>query len=341
MFLSPTPDRHEIWFSASRDGARLELHAVTLSGKERLVGRLPTDLRIQDVAPDGSALVSLGTGTRWELRGRMAGDATERDLTWLDGTCMPTLSRDGSQMLFMELGEAGGTLGTGYHWRMGGPPPTRLGSGAPTGVSPDWSMALVLSGVGNTAELALVPIGAGETATLPRGPIRQVFWGLWHPDGRRVFTLGADAVGKIRVYVLDATGGLPRPVPGLDQLGQITPDGRYIAVRSIAKQPFALLPVEGGEARPIPHLKAGEIPVVFADDGNSLYVRDEAGAFPVRVVRLDLTAGKREPWLELRPPDLTGVQRLPGHVWLTPNGRFYAYGYWRKALDLFLVEGLR
>ncbi len=341
MFLSPTPKGREIWFSASREGARLELHAVTFSGKERLVERLPADLRIQDLAPDGSALVSLGTGTRWELRGRMAGDATERDLTWFDGTCMPRLSRDGSQMVFMELGEAGGTLGTAYHSRMGGPPAARLGNGAPVDVSPDWSTALVLSGIGDTAELALVPIGAGETVTLARGPIRQVFWGLWHPDGRRVFTLGADAEGKRRVYVQDVTGGLPRPVPGLDQLGQITPDGRYLAVRSMPQEPFALRAVEGGETRPIPHLKAGEIPVVFADDGRSLYVRDEGGAFPVRVVRLDLTVGTREPWLELVPPDLTGVQRLPGHVWLTPNGRFYAYGYWRKALDLFLVEGLR
>jgi len=341
MFLAPSPERREIWFSASREGARLELHAVTLSGKERLVERLPADFRIQDVAPDGSVLVSLGTGTRWELRGRMAGDATERELNWLDGTCMPKLSLDGSQMVFMELGEAGGTMGTAYHWRMGGPPATRLGTGAPVDVSPDWTTALVLSGVGDKAELALVPIGAGESATLPRGPIHQVFWGLWHPDGRRVFTFGADAEGRRCVYVQDVAGGPPWPVAGLDQLGQITPDGRFIAVRAKATEPFALHPTDGGDTRPIPYLKAGEIPVAFAEDGSSLYVRDEGGAFPVHVVRLDLATGTRVSWLELVPPDLTGVQRLPGHVWLTPNGRFYAYGYWRKALDLFLVEGLK
>ena len=42
------------------------------------------------------------------------------------------------------------------------------------------------------------------------------------------------------------------------------------------------------------------------------------------------------------PPDLTAVtQPMIGQVWLTPNGRFYAYAYTRKELDLFLVEGLR
>ena len=113
-------------------------------------------------------------------------------------------------------------------------------------------------------------------------------------------------------------------------------------VRPKADGPFALYSIDGGEIKPIPQLEAGEIPVVFSDDGRSLYVRDDPGAFPVHVVRLDLATGTREPWLELAPPDLTAVtQPMIGEVWLTPIGRFYAYAYTRKELDLFLVEGLR
>jgi Tol biopolymer transport system component len=353
LLLSLSPDGREVWFSASRGGLQLELHAVTLSGEERLVARLPGSLRIQDVAPDGSALVSFGPGLRWELRGRMAGDAAERDLNWLDGTCIPTLAPDGSQMVFQEYGEGGGLLSTAYHWRMGGPPPTRLGNGAPMDVSPDWTKALVIVGNGEEAELSLVPIGAGETVKLPRGPIHQIILGLWHPDGKRIFIVGTDAENQRRLFVQDVAGGVPRPlapvVTGVQQpltplvmVGGFTPDGRFLTVLTKAGGPWALYPIEGSEMKTIPHLKAGEVPVVFADDGRSLYVRDDPGAFPVHVARLDLVTGTREPWLELVPPDLTAVTGpMIGLVWLTPNGRFYAYAYARRPLDLFLVEGLK
>jgi hypothetical protein len=57
-------------------------------------------------------------------------------------------------------------------------------------------------------------------------------------------------------------------------------------------------------------------------------------------VRLDLETGRREPWLELTPPDRAGVGGTVG-AWLTPNGRFYAFGYRRLLSDLYLIEGLR
>jgi hypothetical protein len=353
LLLSLSPDGREVWFSASRGGLQLELHAVTLLGKERLVARLPGSLRIQDVAPDGNALVSFGPGLRWELRGRMAGDAAERDLNWLDGTSIATLAPDGSQMVFQEWGEGGGLLSTAYHWRMGGSPPTRLGIGSPIDMSPDWTKALIIVGNGDTAELSLVPIGAGDTVKLPRGPIHQIIWGFWHPDGKRIFIVGTDAENQRRLFVQDIAGGPPRPLVPLAigaqpisgtlvMVGGFTPDGRFLMVLTKEGGLWTLYPIDGGEMKSIPHLKAGEVPVVFADDGRSLYVRDDPGAFPVHVVRLDLTTGERTPWLELVPPDLTAVTGpMIGLVWLTPNGRFYAYGYARRPLDLFLVEGLK
>jgi hypothetical protein len=59
------------------------------------------------------------------------------------------------------------------------------------------------------------------------------------------------------------------------------------------------------------------------------------------VERIDLQTGKREPWLELAPPDRAGVSMACQTLDLTPNGRFYAYGYWRAQSDLYLVEGLK
>ena len=59
-----------------------------------------------------------------------------------------------------------------------------------------------------------------------------------------------------------------------------------------------------------------------------------------RVFRLDLATGRKEPWLEVRPPDPAGVCAFVSLV-LTPDGKSYAYTYGRLLTDLYLVEGLR
>ncbi|MGD1148137.1 MAG: protein kinase [Thermoanaerobaculaceae bacterium] len=348
-WLCWSTDGNEIWFSASRTGTRLEIHAVTLAGRERLIADLPGSVVLEDIGPDGRVLVSFGQPWRYELRGRMAGDTAERDLSWLDGTCLPTLSPDGSQMIFAELGEGGGVESSTYHWRMDGSIPTRLGSGFPQDASPDWTTALVLIGAGEKSEMKLIPIGAGETRTLPSGPVHGYVQAAWHPDGKRIVINGQDADGKWRLFVQNVAGGLPQPIATLDNQGDLGPfsqDGRFFAARSKKGEPFALYPIDGGETHPIPFLKADEWPLVFSSDGRSLFVLESAilvgigGYFPEHVLRLDLKTGTREPWLELAPADRAGVLR-PWGLALTPNGRFYAYAYVRLLRDLYLVEGLK
>jgi serine/threonine protein kinase len=337
-----SPDGKEIWFSATRGEFRVGLHAVTLSGRERVVARFPGNPNLLDIAPDGRLLFAYGQTRRFETRGRMAGDAAERDLTWLDGTLRPTLAPDGTQMVFQEWSEGGGYGGAIYHWRMDGSAPKRLGDGMPMDVSPDWTTALVLVGSREKRELKLLPIGAGETTTLPSGSIHDYDWGVWHPDGKRIVISGSDAEGKMRLFVQDIAGGPPRSLAEAENLGPFSPDGRFISTRPKEGVPYAFCPIDGGESRPIPFLKTNERPIVFSDDGKSLFVLSmtDPGKFPLHVLRLDLKTGKREPWLELAPPDRAGIAGIYG-LRLTPNGRFYTYGYRRRLWDLYLAEGLK
>ena len=46
--LARSPDGEEIWFTASRIGARRALHAVSLAGRERLLLRIPAVLTVDD-----------------------------------------------------------------------------------------------------------------------------------------------------------------------------------------------------------------------------------------------------------------------------------------------------
>jgi hypothetical protein len=103
--------------------------------------------------------------------------------------------------------------------------------------------------------------------------------------------------------------------------------------------PWRLYPLEGGEPRPMPWLRASDWPLAWDRDGASLFLV-ESLEFPLRVVRLDLASGARRAWIETRPPDETAVVGAVG-MELTPDGCCYVYTYLRDPGELFLAEGLR
>jgi hypothetical protein len=61
---------------------------------------------------------------------------------------------------------------------------------------------------------------------------------------------------------------------------------------------------------------------------------------PARIFRLELSTRRREPWKELRPDDLAGVN-VTATVVLTRDARSYAYTSGQLLSDLYLVEGLK
>ena len=188
--LTWAPDGHEVWFTGTRVGLNQALHAVTLSGRERILARMAGSITIQDVAADGRVLLTHDQ-QRYETRGRMVGDSVERDLSWLDGTLTPKLSDDGTKMLFQEWGEGGGGRSSAYFWKLDGSTPVRLGEGTPGNATPDWKWAVCE--VGPPYRLRLVPIGAGDVKELPLGSLSEATWGIVCPDGKRMLVVGAEA----------------------------------------------------------------------------------------------------------------------------------------------------
>jgi Tol biopolymer transport system component len=336
-------DGIEIWFSANKVGKIPALHAVSLSGDERLVTRAANRMTLQDISRDGRILLINGR-RRWELRGRMAGDAVERDFSWLDGTAGAWLSSDGKRMVFEESGEGGGIRNSTYFWRSDISTTVRIGDGAPFDVSPDWKW--VLCGVGSPIDLSLLPIGSGAMRILPRGSIREYYWASWHPDGKRIVIRGTESGRPLRLFVQELPEGKPRPFSpeGVDGYGwAFTADGRFFTARPPGrKAPYVLYPIEGGEPRPIPGIYIDDepIPRSQSEDGQSLFVFGRELGVPARITRLNLQTGRRESWLELTPPDRAGVSHIP-FVAITPNGNNYAYSYPRTLSDLFLVKDLR
>jgi hypothetical protein len=340
MGLAWSPGGREVWFTAAREGSfhPQSLHAVDHSGRQRTILRLGHSLVLTDVGRDGRVL-ALYERRRTEARGRLEGDAAERDLSWFDRTTPVTLGSDAGVLVFGEHGEAGGALGATYLWRVAEAPPVRLSEGLPLDVSPDgaWVACLVVSPEG-TRELRLVPTGAGEPRRLSTGPVQPV-WGKFLPDGRGLILRRPG-----QVFILDLPDGAPRPLLPEGWAGGVpTRDGRFVSAKPPGDGPTLLQPLDGGEARPIPGIRPRDEIVQFSADGTAAFVQERCEIWGCRYVRLDLGTGRRSTWLEARPPDQTGLETAPvvKSYAVDPSGRSYAYSYERVLSDLYMIEGLR
>jgi hypothetical protein len=307
-----------------------EVRAVTLKGRERLLGRFPGAYLIHDIDADGRLLAERVSETL-SMVGLGSGQSSERDLTWLDRSSPADVSVDGKSVLFGE----GGSV---YLRGMDGSPAKRLGDGLPRALSPDGQWALVFR-EGSPMQAFLLPTGLGEPKKLSIGSIvpYRNSGGSFFADGKRVLIEGAEPGHGYRLYVLDLAGGAPRPVTpeGIsltDGVHTISPDGKFVAAMGPDKRAW-IYPIDGAsgaEARPIPGLSPGEGPVRWSSDGRTLFFWGFA---------VDVASGHRRPWKELRVPDPaveTVMFILPGG-----DGESYVYGYNRYVSELFLIEGLQ
>jgi len=336
--LAWSPDGKELWFTATVTGIDRVLHAVDLSGHQRLVARVPGDLRLLDIGHDGRVLLARDN-TRRGLIARAAGDTSERDLSWLDWSYPSDLSVDGKTLLFREEGEGGGLRYTGYLRQTDGSPAVRLAEGRAFALSPDGRW--VLSTTGDEAgKLVVLPTRAGEPQVLSGKPMNYI-GARWFPDGKHFLFSGNEPDHGVRLYVQDLSGGKPLAISpegtyGLAYL--ISPDGQEVAAVGPDQKGY-LYPVAGGDPHPIRSLVAGELPVAWSSDGRSIFVYRSA-ELPAKIDLIELSTGRRTLWKELRPSDPAGVEFI-GPILMTADARTYVYGYRRALTDLYVVDGLK
>ncbi len=337
--LAWAPEGGEVWFTAAKSGGNRALYAVTISGRQRLLARVPGTLTLHDVSIAGRVVVTRDIN-RQEALGRSAGEQKERDLSWLDWTNAIDISADGKTLLFSEAGEGGGAGYSVYVRRTDGSPAVRLGEGNAQALSPDGKWALAITKVASEPQVVLYPTGAGETRTLPReGLVTQA--AQWLPDGKRILLTASEAGRGSRLYLWDLSGGKPRAVSpeGYRSFTKaVSPDGRLVAVRG-PDQRLYLYPLAGGEPSAIPGLTAEDNPTGWSAEGRFLYVYRRR-ELPAKVYRLEVATGKKEPWRELMPFDAAGVVNISPPK-IAADGQSYAYGYVRTLSDLYLVEGLK
>jgi Tol biopolymer transport system component len=338
--LAWSPDGSEVWFTGIRVGGNRAIQSVSLSGSERLLARVTESLTLQDIAKDGRALVSHDV-IRIGVLGRGPGESKERDLSWLDWTAAFDLSRDGKTLLFTESGEGSGPAYSCFIRGTDGSAPVRLGDGGGISLSPDGRWITAYTPREEPPRLWIYPTGAGEKRALPTGDLQVEASAEWLPDGKRIVFTASEPGHGSRLFVLDLAGGNPRAVTpeGYRLVPRtVSPDGRRVVVIGPERKRY-FYSLEGGEPEPIPGLAADETPIGWGGDGRFLFVIRRRDV-PAKVSRLDVSTGKREPWMDLSPADGAGIVDI-SPVILTPDGREYVYGYSRTLSDMYVVEGLK
>ncbi len=341
--LAWSPDGREVWFTATRQGALCGLHAVDLDGQVRTITTAPGRLILEDIAPDGRALL-IHELKRAEVYGRGPEAEEEISLSWGDYSFATDISPDGRQFVLSESGEAGGP-GYGVYLRpTDGSPAVRLGSGRPLALSPDGAWVLTMP-LDPPERFVLLPTGAGEERTLPLAPLVNGQFADWFPDGRRLILLASEPGGKLRLFerALDWQTP-PRPITpdgARTGPGGLTPDGRHVLGLLPGTDPPrpALFPVDDGDPLPLPEPPPGTNFVGWNHDASAAFVaRRDAGA--TDIFSLDVKTGKETLLHRIEPVDPAGIEEL-GNVRISADGRAYVYTIHRTLSTLFLVEDLR
>lgn len=337
--LAWSPDRAEVVFTVTSRGST-EIHAVSTSGRQRLVARVAGEWTLNDIAADGRALMTQNF-TRGNIFAASPGHRGERDLSWLDRSVAVDLSADGRLVLLAEVGAAGGASRAIYVRPTDGAKAVHLGDGEPAALSPDGKWVIAIKGA-SPERLALLPTGAGDSRLLPNGPIIDYYSVKWLPGGTRILFGALEPGSGLKPYRQDVAGDPPQPVGanGPPANAVFVGDEEHYVFRGAQRRYYFTAGAQS--PRLLDTVTAEDYVIQACADGRSVFVIRPA--LPtIRIDRVDLQTSQRTPWKELFIPDPAGVMHAgPEYplVLVTPDGETYAYNYLRVLSNLFVVDGL-
>jgi Tol biopolymer transport system component/predicted Ser/Thr protein kinase len=333
--LAWSPDGTEIWFTATHTGGDRSMYATDLTGKVRLLARVPGELTLFDVGKDGNVLLTRGND-RAGMIGLAPGEAKEKDLSWLDWSRPRSLSPDGKTLLFQESGEGGGPKYAVYLRDTEGSPAIRLGEGTGLSLSPDGHWALSRLNV-VPSPLVLYPTGVGDSKQLKDDGFNHTT-ATFLPDGKQFIFVGTQPGHGARLFLESLDDAKPRPfsMEGISA-AVMSPDGKTVAARGPDHKGY-LFPVGGGDPKEIPGLQPDEYVTAWSADGRSLFVMTRQ--VPAQVYGVDVATGKTTFWKSFEPNDSAGIDSITS-VLISSDQKSYVYGYIRTLSDLYLVQGLK
>ena len=323
----------EVWFNSTTAGFSNNPHAVTLSGKLRDLTNAPGGVRVYDLRNDVALAMTVQGGRG--IRALAPGAKEERELGWFDWSVIEGLSRDGQKVLFDDVGEAGGPNYTVFLRDTSGSPPASLGQGRILAISLDnkW----VITQPAREGFLMLVPTGPGQARQLTHDSVRYGETRFF-PDGKHLLAVGIEPGHGERDYMIDFATGDSKPVTPEGIYGAVlSPDGRLAVVLGPDGN-RGVWPLDGGGLRPIPNLNATYDPLAWLPDNNSIYVTSLRRTRTLKIMRVNITTGRMDPWKTVGGDAAFTFVYQP---FISADGNAYAYGYEYRSCQAFLVTGLK
>jgi hypothetical protein len=341
--LAWSADSQHVWFAVAETGGRqCTLFTVDLTGRERLLLRVPGAMTVHDLSADGRLLAAFDQVVgRIELR--ESPTAVARDLSWKEGGYLRDVADNGT-ILFEEAGDSGGPLGSAYVRRPSEPEPVRISDGMALAISNDGGRALVWKGSPKAGEgrLRIVPT-TGLAQDLDIGPVDSVTAGGFLNDGRIIIELLRQADQPPATFVRPAAGGALAPFlpEGMHLSGPrvVAPDGMHVFAADADRRPAICTVPASGLA--VCTALAG----VTSDDRIAGWTADSRAVLvyqkypvPIRIDRVEIATGKRSVVTTVRPATaaVSGVNNLV----MTPSGSI-VYGYARNRSTLYVISGVR
>ncbi|HEV8433255.1 MAG TPA: WD40 repeat domain-containing serine/threonine protein kinase [Thermoanaerobaculia bacterium] len=341
--LAWNPVTGEIFYSGvpqhGQEGRNVSVYAVSRGHDPREIFATLGGAFIHDIAPDGTMLVAHQTPRRY-IVGHIAGEETDRDLSWFDWGYPMRLSNDGNTLLFEEQGIANGGKFTFYLRDARGGPAVRLDEGRGRDLSSDGEHVLALSN-DKPERVMLVPTGAGSMRDIPVRGVNHFQTVRFLPGDKELLIVGSSGDEEARIWRVGAEGGDAQPLS--DAVGSwfflaVSPDGRQV-VTITANQTLFICSLDGATpARSVPGAEPGDLPIHWPHDNEILVCRRDNKKSDIYAI--DLTTGARRFVRTMRPPDAAGVEGVFPILYAS-NSDSYVFGYKLLLTSLFTVSGLR
>jgi dipeptidyl aminopeptidase/acylaminoacyl peptidase len=297
-------------FSVPADGSREPTRFVNSAGA----------LYIHDVATSGRLIITREE-SRTGVAARGAGQPAERDLTTFGSEWGPTLSPDGSAVMFTQSGGDYSVIVRGVD----GSAPVQLGVGNGGAYSPDgrWVSANVFS----KGHCVIYPTGSGKAIPLEMGPLESCLAVGWFPDGKHIIIVGNERGQPVRTYQAAFPGGTPQLLlsdevnaAGLQGSGGGSRGKCLIASNATGTwRRFDLK----GFGPSVAQMQPTDTLLSCAPDGSWAIVGNDT-AIPAVAYRVDLATGDRRKLAEIAPADRVGLLR----VFITDYWESGEYAYW-------------
>lgn len=334
-----TPDGKAVLFTTwgAGIGGGSEMHALSVSGKQRLIARFPATTALCDISQDGTFLVNQ-ISERVTLMVGLPEERSEQDLSWLDYSYIRDISKDGKKLLIHEAGEGGDhPSGSAYVRNTDSSPAVRVAGSAPAEFSGD-GKSILTYGKGRN-EIMMIPIGAGEGRSFVYPQFEEVTITGMLPDDQAFMFSALEKNGQQKLHIQKVNGGTPQfvavEIAFRSRTKRLSPDGRFVLLRKPDDNIY-VMPIAGGQASPLSGVQPLEIVDQWSRDGSSVLVHNPA-ELPIKIYKVDILTGRREFFKEISPPDPVGITGI-FHLRFSLDERTYAYSYNRDLATLYLLE---